>query len=73
MANSTEFGRRIDEFVRGLAEEFEELPESAEPLMTRIEDWPIKIGNAVMTRAVEPERARGTVPRAFFPAVDPIW
>jgi hypothetical protein len=53
MANSTELGRRIDEFVRELAEEFGELPESDEPLMTRIEDWAIEIGDAVMTRAVE--------------------
>jgi len=53
MANSTELGCRIDEFVRELAEEFGELPESDEPLMTRIEDWAIEIGDAVMTRAVE--------------------
>ena len=60
MASSTELGRRIDEFVRALAEEFGELPESDEPLMTRIEDWAIDIGDAVMTRAMERElEARG--------------
>ncbi len=53
MANSTELGCRIDEFVRELAEEFGELPESDEPLMTRIEDWAIDIGDAVMTTAVK--------------------
>ncbi len=52
MANSTELGRRIDEFVRELEEEFGNLPESDEPLITRIEDWAIEIGDAVMTRAV---------------------
>lgn len=53
MASNTELGRRIDEFVRELAEEFGELPESDEPLMTRIEDWAIEIGDAVMTKMVE--------------------
>ena len=53
MANSTELGRRIDAFVRELEEEFGELPESDEPLMTRIEDWAAGIGDAVMARAVE--------------------
>jgi hypothetical protein len=53
MVNSTELGRRIDAFVRELEEEFGELPESDEPLMTRIEDWAVEIGDAVMARAVE--------------------
>ena len=53
MANSTKLGDRIDEFVGQLEEEFGELPESDEPLMTRIEDWAIEIGDAVMTRVVE--------------------
>jgi len=53
MANSTELGRRIDAFVRELEEEFGALPESDEPLMTRIEDWAVEIGDAVMARAVE--------------------
>ena len=46
MASSTKFGRRMDEFVRELAEEFGELPESDEPLITQIEDWAIEIGDA---------------------------
>ena len=53
MADNTELGRRIDEFVRELAEEFGELPLSEEPLITRIEDWAIEIGDAVMTTAVQ--------------------
>ncbi len=53
MANSMELGRRIDEFVRELAGEFGELPVSDEPLITRIEDWAIEIGDAVMTTAME--------------------
>ena len=53
MASSTELGRRIDEFVRELAEEFGELPESDEPLITQIEDWAIGIGDAVTTTAME--------------------
>jgi hypothetical protein len=53
MANSTKLQRRIDEFVRELAEEFGELPESDEPLMTQIEDWATEIGDAVMINAVQ--------------------
>ena len=53
MASSTELGRRIDEFVRELEEEFGELAESDEPLITRIEDWAVEIGDAVMARAME--------------------
>jgi len=53
MADSMELGRRIDEFVRGLAEEFGELPESDEPLITRIEDWAVDIGDAVMARVIQ--------------------
>ncbi len=53
MASSKELGRRIEALVRQLTKEFGELPESDEPLMTRIEDWAIDIGDAVMTRAVE--------------------
>ena len=40
--------RRIEEFVREFGDEFGELPESDEPLITRIEDWAIAIGDAVM-------------------------
>jgi len=53
MASRTELGRRIEEFVGELAEEFGELPESDEPLMTQIEDWAIEIGDAVMAGAVQ--------------------
>jgi hypothetical protein len=53
MASSLELGRRIDEFVRQLEEEFGELPESEEPLITRIEDGAVEIGDAVMARAME--------------------
>jgi len=53
MADSTELGRRIDEFARELAEEFGELPESDEPLITRIEDRAIEIGDAVMAKMLE--------------------
>ena len=53
MANSTELGRRIDEFVRELEEEFGELPESDEPLITQIEDWAIAIGDAMMVRVMQ--------------------
>ena len=53
MVSSTELGRRIDEFVRELEEEFGELPESDEPLITRIENWAVEIGDAVMARAME--------------------
>ncbi len=59
MASSTELGCRIDEFVRELAEEFGELPESDEPLITRIEDRAIEIGDAVMAKMME----RGLQPR----------
>lgn len=41
--------RRIEEFVREFGEEFGELPESDEPLITQIEDWSIVIGDAVMS------------------------
>ena len=44
--------RRIEEFVRELEEEFGELPESNEPLITQIEDWSIAIGDAVMSGAM---------------------
>ncbi len=60
MTSSTELGCRIDEFVRELEEEFGQLPESNEPLMTRIEDWAIEIGDAVMTRAVERKLESGS-------------
>jgi hypothetical protein len=53
MANSLELGRRIDAFVRELAEEFGDLPESDEPLITRIEDRAIEIGDLVMARIME--------------------
>jgi len=53
MASRTELGRRMDELVRELAEEFGEPPESDESLMARIENWAIEIGDAVMARAVE--------------------
>lgn len=53
MARSEELERRIDEFVRELAEEFGELPESDEPLITQIEDRAIKIGDAVMAKMME--------------------
>lgn len=53
MANSTELGRRIDELVRELAEEFGEFPESDEPLITQIEDRAIEIGDAVMAKMME--------------------
>ena len=59
MENSTELERRIDEFVRELAGEFGELPESDEPLITQIEDRAIEIGDAVMAKMVE----RGLRPR----------
>ena len=45
--------RRIEELVCELAEEFEELPESDEPLITQIEDWAIAIGDAVMRGMME--------------------
>ncbi len=53
MASSTELGRRIDEFVRELAEEFGDLPESDEPLITQIEDRAIEIGDIVMAKIME--------------------
>ncbi len=53
MASSTKFGRRMDEFMRELAEEFGELPESDEPLITQIEDWAIEIGDAVMAKVMQ--------------------
>jgi transposase-like protein len=53
MASSMELGRRIDEFARELEEEFGELPESDEPLITRMENWAVEIGDAVMARAME--------------------
>ncbi len=59
MAGSTDLERRIDEFVRELAEEFGELPESDEPLITQIEDRAIEIGDAVMAKMME----RGLQPR----------
>jgi transposase len=59
MANSEELGHRIDEFVRELAEEFGEFPESDEPLITQIEDRAIEIGDAVMAKMME----RGLQPR----------
>ena len=69
MANSTELGCRIDEFVRELAEEFGELPESDEPLMTQIEDWAVEIGDAVMTRAP----GAGDEGRVAWAACLPLW
>jgi hypothetical protein len=59
MVNSTELGRRIDAFVREFEEEFGELPESDEPLITQIEDRAIEIGDAVMAKMME----RGLQPR----------
>jgi len=59
MANSTELERRIDQFVCELAEEFGEMPESDEPLITQIEDKAIEIGDAVMAKMME----RGLKPR----------
>ncbi len=53
MADGTKLGLRIDEFARQLEEEFGELPESDGPLITRIEDWAIEIGDAVMTRVMQ--------------------
>ena len=53
MASSTKFGRRMEEVARELAEEFGELPESDEPLITRIEDWAIEIGDAVMAKVMQ--------------------
>jgi hypothetical protein len=53
MATRMELGRRIDEFVRELEEEFGKLPESDEPLITRIEDWAVEIGDAVMAKSME--------------------
>ncbi len=53
MADSTELGRRIDQFVRELAEEFGGLPESDEPLITQIEDRAIEVGDAVMVKIME--------------------
>lgn len=53
MTSSTVLGHRIDEFVRELEEEFGQLPESDEPLITRIEDWAIEIGDVVTARAME--------------------
>ena len=53
MADSTKLGLRIDEFVRELAEEFGELPESDEPLITQIEDRAIEIGDAVMAKMMQ--------------------
>jgi len=60
MANNTELGRRIDEFVREMAEEFWEFPESEEPLITQIEERAIEIGDAVMAKIME----RGLSPRS---------
>ena len=48
MTADTNMKRRIDDLVRELAEEFGELPESDEPLITQIEDWAIAIGDVVM-------------------------
>lgn len=53
MTSSTVLGHRIDEFVRELEEEFGQLPESDEPLITRIEDWAIEIGDVVTARVME--------------------
>lgn len=53
MASSTKLAYRIDKFVRELEEEFGELPESDEPLITRIEDRAIEMGDAVMTRMMQ--------------------
>ena len=53
MVDRTELERRIDAFVQELEEEFGDLPESEEPLMTRIEDWAVEIGDAVMVKATE--------------------
>ncbi len=53
MASSTKFGRRMEEVARELAEEFGELPESDEPLITQIEDWAIEIGDAVMAKVMQ--------------------
>ena len=60
MADSTELGRRIDAFVRELAEEFGELPASDEPLITQIEDRAIEIGDAVMAKMMERGLRAGT-------------
>jgi hypothetical protein len=53
MASRIELGRRIDEFVRELAEEFGDLPESDDPLITQIVDRAIEIGNLVMAETME--------------------
>ena len=47
MTIDTDMKHRIEEFVRELEEEFGELPESDEPLITQIEDWAIAIGVSV--------------------------
>lgn len=53
MTIDTDMKHRIEEFVRELEDEFGELPESDEPLITQIEDWAIAIGDAVMSGAMK--------------------
>ena len=53
MTVNADMKRRIDDLMRELAEEFEELPESDEPLITQIEDWAIAIGDAVTSGAMK--------------------
>ena len=52
MTIDTDMKLRIEEFVRELGEEFGELPESNEPLITQIEDWAVAIGDAVMSETM---------------------
>ncbi len=53
MTVTKDFGRRIEEMAWELEKDFGDLSESDEPLITRIEDWAVAIGDALVHRIMK--------------------